>query len=92
MAHIGCVCGNDVRGNSIETIYRFVSDDLMNEYTESETFFRLPYPPGEKAEIWLCNKCGRAIFFDDGGLYVTRYTGGIQPMRWRGESGRILQR
>ncbi len=53
MAHIGCVCGNDVRGNSIETIYRFVSDDLMNEYAESETFFGLPYPPGDKAEIWL---------------------------------------
>lgn len=79
MAHIGCVCGNDVRGNSVETIHRFVSDDLMNEYAESETFFRLPYPPGEKAEIWLCNKCGRAIFFDDGGLYVTRYMRPAEP-------------
>lgn len=45
MAHIGCVCGNDVRGNSIETIHRFVSENLMNEYAESETFFRLPNPP-----------------------------------------------
>lgn len=79
MAHIGCVCGNDVRGNSVETIHRFVSDDLMNEYAESETFFRLPYPPGEKAEIWLCNECGRAIFFDDGGLYVTRYMRPAEP-------------
>lgn len=48
MAHIGCVCGNDVRGNSVETIHRFVSENLMNEYAESETFFRLPYLPGEK--------------------------------------------
>lgn len=80
MAHIGCVCGNDVRGNSIETIYRFVSDDLMNEYAESETFFRPSHLPGEKAEIWLCNECGRAIFFDDGGLYVTRYMRPAEPM------------
>lgn len=79
MAHIGCVCGNDVRGNSIETIYRFVSDDLMNEYAESETFFRLPYLPGEKAEIWLCNECRRAIFFDGGGLHVTRYMRPAEP-------------
>lgn len=79
MAHISCVCGNDVRGNSVETINRFVSDDLMNEYTESETFFRLPYLPGEKAEIWLCNECGRAIFFDDGGLRVTRYMRPAEP-------------
>lgn len=79
MAHIGCVCGNDVRGNSVETIHRFVSDDLMNEYAESETFFRLPYPPGDKAEIWLCNECGRAIFFDDGGLHVTRYMRPAEP-------------
>ena len=79
MAHIGCVCGNDVRGNSIKTIYRFVSDDLMNEYAESEAFFRLPYLPGEKAEIWLCNECGRAIFFDDGGLCVTRYMRPAEP-------------
>ncbi len=34
---------------------------------------------GEKAEIWLCNKCGRAIFFDDGGLYVTRYMRPAEP-------------
>lgn len=73
MAHIGCICGNDVRGNGVETIYRFVSDDLMNEYAETEPFFRLPYLPGEKAEVWLCNECGRAIFFDDGGLRVTRF-------------------
>lgn len=79
MAHIGCVCGNDVRGNSIETIYRFVSDDLMNEYAESETFFGLPYLPGDKAEIWLCNKCGRVILFDDGGLHVTRYMRPAEP-------------
>lgn len=79
MAHIGCVCGNDVRGNSVETIHRFVSDDLMNEYAESEAFFRLPYLPGEKAEIWLCNECGRAIFFDDGGLCVTRYMRPAEP-------------
>lgn len=73
IAHIGCVCGNDVRGNGVETIHRFVSDDLMNEYAESETFFRLPYLPGEKAEIWLCNECERTIFFADGGLFITRY-------------------
>lgn len=79
MAHISCVCGNDVRGNSVETINRFVSEDLMNEYTESETSFRLPYLPGEKAEIWLCNECGRAIFFDDGGLRVTRYMRPAEP-------------
>mgnify|MGYP007028680508 CR=1 FL=1 len=79
MAHIGRVCSNDVRGNSVETINRFVSDDLMNEYAESETFFGLPYLPGEKAEIWLCNKCGRAIFSDDGGLYVTRYMRPAEP-------------
>lgn len=79
MAHIGCVCGNDVRGNSVETIHRFVSENLMNEYAESETFFRPPYPPGEKAEIWLCNECGRAIFFDDGCLYVTRYMRPAEP-------------
>ncbi|WP_019129030.1 hypothetical protein [Enorma massiliensis] len=79
MAHIGCVCGNDVRGNSIETIYRFVSDDLMNEYAESETFFGLPYLPGDKAEIWLCNECGRAIFSDDDGLCVTRYMRPAEP-------------
>lgn len=34
---------------------------------------------GEKAEIWLCNECGRAIFFDDGGLYVTRYMRPAEP-------------
>ena len=79
MAHIGCVCGNDVRGNSIETIYLFVSDDLMNEYAESETFFGLPYLPGDKAEIWLCNECGRAIFFDGDGLCVTRYMRPAEP-------------
>lgn len=80
MAHIGCVCGNDVRGNSVETIHRFVSENLMNEYAESETFFRLPNPPpGEKAEVLLCNKCGRAIFFDDGGLHVTRYMRPAEP-------------
>lgn len=79
MAHIGCVCGNDARGNSIETIYRFVSDDLMNEYAESEPFFGLPYLPGDKAEIWLCNECGRAIFFDGGGLYATRYMSPAEP-------------
>lgn len=79
MAHIGCICGNDVRGNSVETIYRFVSDDLMNEYAEAEPFFGLPYLPGEKAEIWLCNECGRAIFFDDGGLRATRYMRPAEP-------------
>lgn len=79
MVHIGCACDNDVRGNSIETIYRFVSDDLMNGYAESETFFRLPCLPGEKAEIWLCNECGRAIFFDDGDLHVTRYMRPAKP-------------
>lgn len=77
MAHIGCACGN-----SIETIYRFVSDDLMNEYAESETFFGLPYLPGDKAEIWLCNECGRAIFSDDGGLCVTRYMRPVEPMEF----------
>lgn len=34
---------------------------------------------GEKAEIWLCNKCGRVILFDDGGLYVTRYMRPAEP-------------
>lgn len=34
---------------------------------------------GEKAEIWLCNECGHAIFFDDGGLYVTRYMRPAEP-------------
>lgn len=79
MAHIGCACGNDVRGNSIETIYRPVSDGLMNERAESEPFFGPPYLPGGKAEIWLCNECGRAIFFDGSGLRVTRYMRPAEP-------------
>ena len=35
--------------------------------------------PGRKAELWLCNDGGRATFFDDGGLYVTRYMRPAEP-------------
>ena len=58
MAHIGCVCGNDVRGNSVATIHRFVSENLMNEYAESETFFRLPYLPGENRRSGFATNAG----------------------------------
>ena len=71
MAHIGCLCGNDVRQNNLETVHYFVSDDLMD--SEEETpFFGLPTIPGKRAEIWLCDECGRTIFFDDGRIHVTR--------------------
>lgn len=78
MALICCV-----RGNDIETIHYFVSDDLMNECAESEVLFSLPYLPGEKAETCLCNECGHIIFFDDGGLHVTRNMCPAEyPERW----------
>ncbi|WP_154820270.1 MULTISPECIES: hypothetical protein [Enorma] len=78
MALICCV-----RGNDIETIHYFVSDDLMNECMESEVLFSLPYLPDEKAKTCLCNECGRIIFFDDGGLHVTRYMCPAEyPERW----------
>lgn len=72
MAHIGCLCGNDVRQNDDETAHRFVSHDLMREHYETTPFFGLPFGDGDKADIWLCDECGRAIFFDDGGAHVSR--------------------
>lgn len=72
MAHIGCLCGNDVRQNNDETVHRFVSYDLMREHYETTPFFGLPFGGGDKADIWLCGECGRAIFFDDGGACVSR--------------------
>lgn len=72
MAHVGCRCGNDVRQNDDETVHRFVSRDLMREHYESMPFFGLPFGDGDKADIWLCDECERAIFFDDGGAYVSR--------------------
>ena len=72
MSHIACLCDNDVRENNPDVEHNFVSLALMAAHEEDVAFFELPYGDGEKAEVWLCDGCGRAIFFDDGGAMVTR--------------------
>lgn len=72
MSHIACLCDNDVRENNPDVEHNFVSFALMAAHEEDGAFFELPYGDGEKAEVWLCDECGRAIFFDDGGAMVTR--------------------
>lgn len=72
MSHIACMCGNDVRENNPDVEHNFVSLALMAAHEKDGAFFGLPYGKGKKAEIWICNECGRAIFFDDGGNSVTK--------------------
>lgn len=84
MSHIACLCGNDVRENNPDVVHYFVSDDLIACGAEGSAFFGLPHLPGEKAEIWLCGECGRAIFFDDGGIYVSRRMTPVDPGEYGG--------
>lgn len=84
MSHIACPCGNDVRENNRDVVHIFASDDLVARGAEGCAFFGLPYLPGEKAEIWLCGECGRAIFFDDGGICVTRRMTPADPREYEG--------
>jgi hypothetical protein len=73
MAHIACLCGNDVRENNYENVWTFVSDSLMDEFADSQPFFGLDYRRSEKTEIWHCGDCDRLIIFDNADIYVTRY-------------------
>lgn len=71
MAHIGCICGNDVRQNGDNIVHTFVSNDILLKESDA-AFFGMWYGNGDKAEIWICNECGRALFFDDHGLFLSR--------------------
>lgn len=62
MSHIACLCDNDVRENNPDVEHNFVLLALMAAHEEDGAFFELPYGDGEKAEVWLCDECGRAIF------------------------------
>lgn len=72
MSHIICVCCNDVRENNIDVVHIFASLALMSSHAQDCAFFGLPFDEGQKAEVWICNECGRAIIFDDGGNRVSR--------------------
>lgn len=78
MSHISCLCGNDVRQNNLATVRRFVSDAAMRDSPDIP-FFGLPCDFGRVAEIWVCDKCGRAMFFDDGGVRTTRIMRSANP-------------
>ena len=79
VGHITCLCDNDVRENNPDVVHMFVSDDILESADDDIAFFGIPFREGNKAEIWLCDECGRAIFFDDGGAYVTRIMRAAQP-------------
>ena len=78
MSHISCLCGNDVRQNNPATARRFVSDATMRDSPDIP-FFGLPCDSGRVVESWSCDKCGRAMFFDDGGVRATRIMRSANP-------------
>ena len=78
MPHISCPCGNDVRQNDPATVRRFVSDVAMRD-SPDVPFFGLPRDSGRVVEIWVCDKCGRALLFDDGAVRATRIMRSSSP-------------
>ena len=88
MAHIACICGNDVRQNRDNIVYTFVSNNLLLRQG-STAFFSIQYGNGEKAEIWICNECGRALIFDDHGPFLSRIMRPEEPSAFKLPESRV---